>query len=92
MERFYRPETEKLMCQYYSQLSEKDRRHYAAIEAQKLMRGGLSYISNLFGLHPKTIRRGLRELAADNFSLPPGKQRKSGGGRKKILPTNYSNL
>lgn len=49
------------MQRLYRQLSEKDRRRYAAIEAEKLGHGGVNYISGLFGIDPKTIRRGLTE-------------------------------
>jgi len=50
------------MQRLFSRLSEKDRRRYAAIEAEKLGHGGIGYISELFGIDPKTIRRGLTEL------------------------------
>lgn len=73
------PYLEKLavkMQRLYRQLSEKDRRRYAAIEAEKLGHGGVNYISGLFGIDPKTIRRGLTELE----SLEDGA---AGGIRKK---------
>ena len=38
-------EFEQLMRKYYSTLSEKDRRRYAAIEAKKLGHGGITYIA-----------------------------------------------
>ena len=50
------------MHRLFSTLSEKDRRRYAAIEVAKLGHGGTEYISKLFGIDPKTVRRGLSEL------------------------------
>ena len=69
----------------FSQLSEKDRRLYAGLEAQKLARGGQKYIADLFECSPKTVRRGQKEL--EHKELLPGKehQRHTGGGRKCIL-------
>lgn len=40
----YKSELEALMTNFYDNLSEKDRRHYSAIEALKLGRGGIKYI------------------------------------------------
>lgn len=69
----------------FSQLSEKDRRLYAGLEAQKLQRGGQKYIANLLGCSPKTVRRGEKEL--EDTKLLPEKERirHKGGGRKRIL-------
>ncbi len=44
----YRPEIELAMKKYYATLSEKDQRHYAAVEALKLDLGGQSYIARIF--------------------------------------------
>ena len=46
----------------YSELSEKSRRLFAGLEAQKLQRGGQKYIPDLLGCTTKTVRRGEREL------------------------------
>ena len=75
--------TKMLMQLYYSRLSEKDRRHYAALESLKLGRGGITYISKVLGVDRSTIIIGRKELSEANFYIPEGKQRKSGGGRKK---------
>ena len=75
--------TKMLMQLYYSRLSEKDRRHYAALESLKLGRGGITYISKVLGVDRSTIIIGRKELSESSFSIPEGKQRKSGGGRKK---------
>jgi hypothetical protein len=53
---------ETKMQRLFATLSEKDKRRYAGIEATKLGHGGIDYISTLFDIDPKTIRRGLQEL------------------------------
>lgn len=58
----YALELELKMQRLFATLSEKDARRYAAIEAAKLGHGGTQYISKLFGIDPKTVRRGLDEL------------------------------
>jgi hypothetical protein len=82
----YSPEIEQHMKMLYDMLSEKDRRMYAAIETQKLPRGGLTYIADLFGCDPKTIRRGLQELQTPE-TLPQTRVRRTGGGRQRKLET-----
>ena len=70
---------------FYRYLSEKDRRHYAAMEAIKLGRGGTNYISELLGLDKASLIQGKRELTApaELEQIPFGRQRRPGGGRKK---------
>ncbi len=58
----YDPAIEIKMQRLFTTLSEKDKRRYAGIEAAKLGHGGIDYISKLFDIDPKTIRRGLQEL------------------------------
>jgi len=58
----YTEELEILMYRYYFSLSEKDKRHYAAVEAAKLGYGGINYIAELFGCNRDTITAGLEEL------------------------------
>ncbi len=81
----YNSETEAKMLLHFSQLNEKNRRHYAAIEADRLGHGGKKYISSLFKISEYRIRCGLRELnnPALLAEIPPNKQRRPGGGRKK---------
>lgn len=88
MAKFYNTETERLMRVHYSRLSEKDQRHYAAIEAQKLGHGGKRYITRLLGLSTRTLYKGISELVDENkyAEIPVNKQRRLGGGRKKNLP------
>lgn len=74
----YSPETERRMKALYKSLNERDRRRYAAIEADKLGYGGQTYISQLLGCDHKTLQRGLVEI--DNPpDLPRGRIRKKGG-------------
>jgi hypothetical protein len=62
----YREDIEIKMRRLFERLSEKDRRRYAGIEAAKLGHGGTEYIAGLFGLDPKTVRRGLAELELED--------------------------
>lgn len=82
----YPTEVEQKMRGFYKSLSEKDRRRYAAVEALKLGRGGLSYISQMFGCDDEAMQRGKRELN-DEESLSRKRQRHAGGGRKSSLTT-----
>lgn len=66
----YTEEIELKMHRLFERLSEKDRRCYAAIEAAKLGHGGTDYISKLFKIDPKTIRRGLTELELPDDPAP----------------------
>ena len=77
----YDKELELKRQRLFATLSEKDRRRYAAVEAAKLGHGGIDYISKLFDIDPKTVRRGLRDLEqTDDPALQ--RVRKPGGGRK----------
>ena len=80
----YPPEIERAMKQFADSLRENDRRRYAAIEAAKLGRGGVAYVTRILGLDQKTLLRGRHDLAmlADQ---PKDRVRKPGGGRKRRL-------
>ncbi len=56
------------MKRLFNNLSEKDRRHYASVEAAKLGHGGIQYLSELFGIDRKTIRAGIEELKKMTFA------------------------
>jgi hypothetical protein len=73
----YSPEIEDAMRRLFESLSERERRHYAAVEAAKLDHGGARYLAQVLGCDEKTIRRGKRELG-DPAELPPGRSRKKG--------------
>lgn len=69
--------------QLLPQLDERSRRLVAGADAKDLGRGGISFVCQTSGLDRKTISRGIQDL--DNpDSLPAGRCRKQGGGRKKI--------
>ena len=82
----YSVNIEAQMRNFYNSLSEKDRRRYAAIEAIKLGYGGASYIRQVLHCDDRTITRGQLELKTD-LSNEAQRIRKSGGGRKFMLPT-----
>lgn len=74
----YSAALERHMIRLYDSLSEKDRRRYAAVEAEKLGHGGVRYVCDLFGCDPHTIHRGaqdIEELPADEAE---GRVRKKG--------------
>ncbi len=73
----YTAKMERQMKRLYDSLGERDRRLYAAVEAEKLGHGGLEYIANLLGCDPKTIRRGITELESEE-ELTSNRQRKKG--------------
>src|SRR5213083_3051537 len=62
-------------------LNEQSRRRFVALEARALGRGGVSAMARISGLARSTIYHGLSDIR-DNISAPPGRIRKSGGGRK----------
>jgi hypothetical protein len=78
----YAPQVERHMKALYVSLSEKDRRRYAAVEAEKLGHGGTQYIADLFDCEPDTIRRG-RDDVAELPQDPAGERvRKRGGAQE----------
>jgi len=75
----YSAVVEQHMVRLYDSLSEKDRRRYAAVEAEKLGHGGIQYIADLFGCDPQTVHRGgqdIEQLPADEAE---NRVRKKGG-------------
>ena len=74
-----------------SRLGEAERRWYAAVEANRLGRGGARRLAEITGLDEKTIRRGQAEVAGSLADAPIKRQRRAGGGRppveKKIRPS-----
>jgi hypothetical protein len=74
----YPARVEEHMVALYDSLSEKDRRRYAAVEAEKLGHGGVQYMADLFGCDPDTIRRGLDDVAELPQDPAVGRVRKKG--------------
>jgi hypothetical protein len=77
---------EQQMRRYYTSLSERDRRRYAAIEAVKLGHGGISYIGRVLNCDYRTIKTGMQELS-DETAFQDTRIRRPGGGRKAALET-----
>ncbi len=67
-------------------LDERGRRRWAATEAMALGYGGVTAVAQATGLSDRTIRNGIKELQSDN-PLPSGRQRRGGGGRKRLEET-----
>lgn len=67
-----------------SRLNEQQRRWLAALESERLGRGGDRYLSLITGLDVETIRRGRRELLASLRDCPPGRIRRPGAGRPAV--------
>jgi hypothetical protein len=75
----YTAQVERHMKALYDSLSEKDRRRYAAVEAEKLGHGGIQYIADLFGCEPDTIRHGRQDVAELPHDEAGNRVRKRGG-------------
>ena len=76
------------MRAFYQTLPEKQRRRYAAVEACKLGHGGIAYVSRVLGCSEPTIQRGMAELEALPEDDAPGRERRTGGGRKPFDQTH----
>jgi transposase len=70
------------MKEFYNSLNEKDRRHYAGIEALKLGRGGRSYIARILRCSRRTVNKGAKEVSGLSGKEVYERIRKPGGGRK----------
>lgn len=68
---------------YYTTLAEKQRRHFLAMEYERLGKGSQRYISRVFNCDRKTITKGLGELQLSDYQPDYSRQREPGGGRKK---------
>ena len=68
-------------------LDERGRRVWAAVEAEALGYGGQSIVAKATGLSRTTLHRGDLENGPDALNRPPGRIRKKGGGRKKLMQT-----
>jgi transposase len=62
-------------------LDERGRRRWAAVEARSLGRGGIAAVARATGISDRTIRTGIRELT-ERDPLAADRQRRRGGGRK----------
>ncbi|PAV12241.1 hypothetical protein ASJ81_20670 [Methanosarcina spelaei] len=95
---------EKILSEKYELLKpfldEQKKRLFAGAEAISLGEGGISIVSRATGISRDTISKACKELAsgtigASGTSIPDGKIRAPGGGRKKSVdkdPTLISDL
>jgi len=65
-------------------LDERTRRLMAASEARSLGYGGISQVRRACGLSRKAITKGMQEIE-DGTAPPPGRVRRLGAGRKKLI-------
>ena len=75
---------------FLSRLNEPQRRWYVGLLSQRPGSPSGRQLSKITGLDEKTIRRGRKELEADLADLPPGRQRRKGGGRLRAEKTTPS--
>ena len=80
---YYEADFLEKQLNYYQSLPEKQRRHFLAMEFERLGIGSKHYLARVFGCARQTIRRGVRELSESNFQVDYARQRTAGGGRKK---------
>lgn len=74
---------EKKLAGIWSFLDERTRRIVAANEAKSMGRGGICAVQRACGLSRVTIGKGIREID-EGSTLPDGRIRRVGGGRKRI--------
>ncbi len=75
----YPESVQRHMQLLYDSLSEKDRRRYAAVEAEKLGHGGVQYVAELFGCDPETVHHGHQDMGQLPVDEAAGRVRKKGG-------------
>ena len=80
---YYEADFLEKQLSYYRSLPEKQRRHFLAMEHERLGVGSKRYLTRVFGCHHLTITRGGRELTESNYQVDYTRQRATGGGRKK---------
>jgi DNA invertase Pin-like site-specific DNA recombinase len=80
---YYADEFLEKQLSYYRSLPEKQRRHFLAMEFERLGVGSKRYLARVFGAARQTINKGLQELSENNYEIDYSRQREIGGGRKK---------
>ena len=78
----YTPDVGKHMVNLFNSLSEKDRRRYAAVEAEKLGHGGTAYVAGLFRCDADTIRQGKQDVEQLPQDFASKRVRKKGGSKE----------
>jgi hypothetical protein len=84
----YAPHIEERMRAFSQTLSERDRRRFASLEAERLGHGGIEYIAEVLGCSTRTIERGADELGQLPSDPAAGRVRRPGAGRKKRSSLN----
>jgi hypothetical protein len=69
-------------------LDERERRLFAATEANGAGYGGIAAVARITGMAASTIGRGRRDLA-ENDRLEASRIRRPGGGRKSLVETDH---
>jgi hypothetical protein len=66
-----------------SRLDEQQRRWFAAVLAEQygVELRGIYLVTQITGLHEKTIRKGLKDLESDMIGIPVTRVRRPGAGR-----------
>lgn len=72
------------MNRLMSELDERQRRLYAATEANRRGRGGIAQVCRITGISRESLRRGMDELAGKIAPPPPGRVRALGAGRLTV--------
>ena len=72
-------------------LDERSRRLVVAAESLSLGRGGISAAARATGVSRLVIRQGIKELK-EPAQMPPGRVRRPGGGRKRVVERDPSVL
>ena len=78
----YSEKMERHMKLFYDSLSEKDRRRYAAVEAEKLGHGGVEYVAQVMECYPSTVQQGREDIVQLPEDAAPDRVRKKGGTEK----------
>jgi len=78
----YGKNVERRMKLFYDSLSEKDRRRYAALEAEKLGHGGVEYVAQVVRCHSSTIQQGREDIDRLPEDTATDRVRKKGGTQK----------
>lgn len=73
------------------ELNERQRRVWAGAEALSCGRGGQAAVIRATGISHETVRRGMREIQA-GATIPEGRVRALGGGRKALAETDATFL
>ena len=65
-------------------LSSTQKRLYVAQKALELGRGALQHLSEMAGIHPQTIKKGIRELTNPGAMPDPQQSRRHATGRRRV--------